>query len=64
MSFERVTGGMHERRKSRNIGVALCLVFFIGLLFVLTTVKIRDLGAVEGFDHTPRATALPIEGGS
>jgi len=50
---------LHKRRKGRNMGVALCLVAFIGLLFVLTTVKIRQTGPVEGFDHVPRATALP-----
>lgn len=54
---------MHRRRKSRNTGVALCLVGFIVLLFALTTVKIRETGPVEGFDHQPRATALPpVEG--
>lgn len=50
---------MHKRRKGRNMGVALCLVAFIGLLFALTTVKIRQSGPVEAYDHVPRATALP-----
>ena len=54
---------MHKRRKGRNMGVALCLVAFIALMFALTTVKIRDAGPVEGFDHAPRASALPATEG-
>ena len=61
MSFSPDTE-LHKRRKGRNLGVALCLVAFIALLFGLTMVKIRASGPVEGFDHAPRATAMPEEG--
>ncbi|MGR3467165.1 MAG: hypothetical protein ACU0CI_04740 [Shimia sp.] len=54
---------LHQRRKGRNIGVAVCLVAFMVLLVALTLVKLRETGPVEGFDHLPRATALPpVEG--
>ncbi len=43
---------LHTRRKGRNIGVALILVGFIGLILALTVVKITsgafELPRVEG----------------
>ena len=54
MSF-RVETDMHRRRRSQNLGVAVCLVLFIGLVTVLSLVKINT-GPVEGYDHAPRAS--------
>jgi len=34
--------------------VAVCLVLFIGLVMVLSLVKITNSGPVEGYDHAPR----------
>jgi hypothetical protein len=45
---------IHQRRKSRNIGVAAVLVSFIAVVFGLTVVKVQQLGAIEGFDHVVR----------
>ncbi len=45
---------IHKRRASRNIGLGLVLAGFVGLMFALSVVKIRTLGAVEGFDHVVR----------
>ena len=53
---------LHRRRASRNIGVGLALLGFCAVMFALSVVKIRNAGPVEGFDHTPRVTALPPEG--
>ncbi len=50
---------IHRRRFSRNLGVALALAGFAVLVFALSVVKINSVGQVEGFDHQPRATALP-----
>ena len=50
----RVESDMHRRRRSQNIGVAVCLVSFIGLVMVLSLVKITNSGPVEGYDHAPR----------
>ena len=46
---------IHQRRKSRNVGVGLVLVGFAALMFGLSVVKITNLGGpVEGFDHVSR----------
>ena len=50
----RVESDMHRRRRSQNVGVAVCLVLFIGLVMVLSLVKIKNSGPVEGYDHAPR----------
>ena len=51
---------LHERRRSRNVGLGLTLVGFIAVVFALSVVKIRTTGAVEGFDHVARpALAVP-----
>ncbi|MEL7298907.1 MAG: hypothetical protein AAFM92_00855 [Pseudomonadota bacterium] len=62
MSFEHVTSDVHVKRRSRNIGVAACLVGFIVLLFALTAVKIQENGASQGFDHVLRPELLPVDG--
>ncbi|MEM9438406.1 MAG: hypothetical protein AAGA15_15345 [Pseudomonadota bacterium] len=60
--FQNVTSEMHDRRKSRNLGVAACLVGFIVVLFVLTAVKVQQNGAIQGFDHVVRPELVPVEG--
>lgn len=58
----RATHEMHARRRSRNVGVGLVLVALIAIVFGLTVVKVRQLGAVQGFDHVLRPELLPAEG--
>ena len=53
----RVESEMHRRRRSQNIGVAVCLLFFIVLVMALSLVKLTNSGPVEGYDHTPRSSA-------
>jgi hypothetical protein len=60
----RAEHDMHRRRFSRNLGVGLALLAFVAIVFALSVVKIRTAGPVEGFDHQPRATALPVEEGT
>ncbi len=48
------THEIHKRRFGRNVGVALCLLGFVALVFLLTMSKIRNGGTVEGFDHAVR----------
>lgn len=51
----RVEHELHARRKSRNVGVGLVLIGFVGLMFALSVVKITNLGGpVQGFDHVVR----------
>lgn len=56
----RVESDMHRKRKSANIGVAVCLVLFIALIVALSLVKLRNAGATEAFDHAPRATSVEV----
>jgi len=45
---------IHQRRKSRNVGVGIALAGLIAIVFGLTIVKVQTLGAVQGFDHVVR----------
>ncbi len=57
------THELHKRRFGRNLGVALCLVAFMAIVFGLTIAKIREGASMEAFDHTPRVSITPpVEG--
>ena len=45
---------LHHRRFGRNLGVALCLVGFIAIVFGLTVVKVKSGAPMEAFDHVVR----------
>ncbi len=57
------THEIHQRRFGRNLGVALCLVAFVALIFSLTISKLISGGSLEGFDHSVRPS-LTVEEGS
>lgn len=50
----KATHELHERRKSRNIGVGLTLLAFIALVFALTVVKVTRGDPMQAFDHVVR----------
>ncbi len=50
----KVEHEIHRRRLSRNVGVGLVLAAFVVLMFGLSVVKIKSLGATQGFDHVVR----------
>lgn len=52
---------LHTRRRSRNVGLAVVLVLFVALVFGLTVVKVQQGDLMEGFDHQPRTSVLPLE---
>lgn len=54
------THEIHKRRLGRNVGTALCLLGFCAIVFGLTIAKVREGGLLEGNDHVPRASMLPI----
>lgn len=61
----KVEHELHNRRKSRNIGVGLVLLGLIGIVFGLTVVKVLQLGEAqqfERFDHVARPQIIPAEG--
>lgn len=50
----RVTHELHERRKSRNVGLGLTLVGFVAVVFALTVVKVTRGDPMQAFDHVAR----------
>lgn len=60
----RVEHELHNRRRSRNVGLLVVLVLFVLLIFGLSIVKITNGNLMEGFDHQPRTSLLPLEGAS
>lgn len=50
----RVEHEIHTRRLGRNVGVGILLLAFVGIVFGLTLVKVKQLGEVsafQGYDH-------------
>lgn len=52
---------IHERRRSRNVGLGLVLLCFVALVFALTVVKVRQGELMEAFDHQPRVSLTPLD---
>ncbi|MEM8631995.1 MAG: hypothetical protein AAGF74_12215 [Pseudomonadota bacterium] len=55
------THELHKRRLSRNVGVGLCLLGFVVLMFGLTVVKVTNGDPMQGFDHVLRPEMIPAE---
>jgi len=45
---------IHTRRFGRNLGVGLCLIGLIAIVFGLTVVKVKSGAPMEAFDHVAR----------
>ena len=52
---------MHRRRFSRNLGVGLLLVVFVGLVFALTVVKVTRGDPMRAYDHQVNPDLAPVE---
>ncbi len=65
MMAMRTEHELHARRKSRNIGLLVVLLAFVGLIFALSIVKVKNGtgAALQGFDHQVRPALLPREPG-
>jgi len=50
----RATHEIHERRKSRNVGLGLTLAGFVVVVLALTVVKVTRGDPMQGFDHVVR----------
>ncbi len=57
----RATHEIHERRKSRNIGLGLTLVGFVAIVFALTVVKVTRGDPMQAFDHVVRPEMEIVE---
>ena len=55
---------LHDRRRGRNLGLLVVLVLFVALIFGLSIVKISNGNLMEGYDHQPRTSLLPIDAGT
>jgi hypothetical protein len=53
---------LHRRRFGRNLGVGLVLVFFVGVVFALTVVKVTRGDPMQGYDHVVRPELERSEG--
>jgi hypothetical protein len=42
---------LHRRRFGRNLGLGLVLAGFVGVVFLLTVVKVTRGDPMQGFDH-------------
>ncbi|KEP69044.1 hypothetical protein FGG78_01480 [Thioclava sp. BHET1] len=50
---------LHIRRFSRNAGLGLVLLAFVGIVFGLTIAKVERGDKMEAYDHQPRTSVLP-----
>ena len=57
----RVTHEIHQRRKSRNIGLGLTLVGLVAVVFGLTVVKVTRGDPMQAFDHVVRPEMEVVE---
>ncbi len=61
MTEIKATHELHQRRLSRNVGVALTLVFLIAVVFGLTVVKVTRGDSLQAYDHVVRPEMVPLE---
>ncbi len=57
----KATHEIHDRRKSRNVGLGLTLVGFVAVVFALTVVKVTRGDPMQGFDHVVRPEMEVVE---
>ncbi len=50
----RATHELHDRRKSRNVGLGLTLAGFVIVILALTMVKVTRGDPMQAFDHVNR----------
>jgi hypothetical protein len=55
------THEIHQRRFGRNVGVALCLIGFMAIVFGLTIAKVWSGASMEAFDHSVRTSITEDE---
>ena len=61
MTDIKATHEIHQRRLSRNVGVALTLVFLVAVVFGLTVVKVTRGDSLQAYDHSVRPEMAPAE---
>ena len=54
MAIDRPDHVVHVKRRGRNTALGLVLAGFVGLIFVVTIVKLSQGQMIEGYDHAVR----------
>ena len=54
MTLDRPQHELHQRRQGRNLTLGLILAGFVGVVFVITIVKLSSGQMIEGYDHAVR----------
>tara|TARA_X000000368_G_scaffold130285_1_gene102389 strand:- start:672 stop:854 length:183 start_codon:yes stop_codon:yes gene_type:complete len=58
MDLNKSNEDLNQKRKSRNLWLALSLGLFIVIVFLVTIGKLSDGNLIEGFDHALRPSLL------
>ncbi|MFL2803239.1 MAG: hypothetical protein ACJ0DD_10905 [Paracoccaceae bacterium] len=58
MDLNKSNEDLIQKRKSRNLWLALSLGLFIVIVFLVTIGKLSDGNLIEGFDHALRPSLL------
>jgi len=58
MDLNKSNEDLNQKRKSRNLWLALSLGLFIVIVFLVTIGKLSDGNFIEGFDHALRPSLL------
>ena len=58
MDLNKLENDINQKRKSKNLWLALSLGSFIVVVFLVTIAKLSDGNSIEGFDHTLRPSLI------
>ena len=58
MDLNKSNEDLNQKRKNRNLWLALSLGLFIVIVFLVTIGKLSDGNLIEGFDHALRPSLL------
>lgn len=58
MDLNKLENDINQKRKSKNLWLALSLGSFIVVVFLVTIAKLSDGNSIEGFDHILRPSLI------
>ena len=58
MDLNKLENDINQKRKSKNLWLALSLGSFIVVVFFVTISKLSDGNSIEGFDHILRPSLI------
>ena len=60
MDLNKLENDINQKRKSKNLWLALSLGSFIVVVFFVTIAKLSDGNSIEGFDHILRPSLITV----